>query len=140
MEDKAMKFFNELKLAILNEDFYETNEILEKVKQEGDAFEYLNPLFKLMEANPDFEFGEPGPIVHFMETFYKSGYEEMLLESIGRHPIRQTIWMLNRIINDPNLVDKQRYFSVLESLLRRKDIPQNVMVEIEEFYKFQQRK
>lgn len=135
-----MRFINELKLAIKNEDFYETNEILEKIKQEGDAFEYLSPLFKLMEANSDLEFGEPGPIVHFMEMFYRRGYEEMLLESITRQPTCQTIWMLNRILNDPNLEDKQRYINVLGSLLSRKDIPQNVMNEIEEFYKFQQRK
>ena len=33
-----MKFITELKNAILNEDFYETNEVIEKIKQEGCAF------------------------------------------------------------------------------------------------------
>jgi hypothetical protein len=27
-------------------------------------------------------FGKPGPLVHFVEMFYKKGYEEKLAESI----------------------------------------------------------
>ena len=38
-----MNYFEELKQAILYEDFYTTNEIIEKIKLESNAFEYVKP-------------------------------------------------------------------------------------------------
>ena len=52
-----------------------------------------------MERHPLTDFGRPGPIVHFVERFYKKGYEEELLLSLKRMPTLHTVWMLNRLIN-----------------------------------------
>lgn len=135
-----LQFLEELETAALREDFYATNEVIEKIKKEKDPMEYLDPMFRLLESNPDVDFGIPGPIVHFMETYYKKGYEKLLLESINRCPTNQTIWMTNRIINDPTLIEKRKYLEVLESLLNRDDLPINTLLEIKKFLDFQNNK
>jgi hypothetical protein len=62
-------------------------------------------LLRFMEEHPDLDFGTPGPLVHFVEQFYRQGYEAELLASLARSPTSHTLWMLNRIINgtaEPN--------------------------------------
>ena len=135
-----MKFITELKNAILNEDFYETNEVIEKIKQEGNAFEYLPFIFEVIEKNPELDYGMPGPVVHFMESYYRKGYEGLLLKSVQKMPTSHTVWMLNRVINDPKLSNRKMYIDVLKSSLNRKDISQTVRKDIEEFLKYQKNK
>lgn len=135
-----MKFSTELKNAMLKEDFYKTNEVIEKIKQESNAFEYLPFIFSVMETNPGLDYGMPGPVVHFMENYYKNGYEEILLRSVQNMPTSHTVWMLNRVINDPKLGNREMYIEVLKSLLDRNDISQFVRTDIENFLKYQQNK
>ena len=71
-----------------------------------------------MERNPLIRFGSPGAIVHFLETFYKKGYEEELVDSIKRKPTVHTIWMLNRIINGTD--NKEYYLSLLKNIYENK--------------------
>lgn len=77
-----MKYLDELIKAISAEDFYETEEVLEKVTQEDDSIEYVKSLLKYMEENPYIDYGMPGPIVHYIENYYQKGYEELLYDSI----------------------------------------------------------
>lgn len=133
-----MRFFNELKDAVMNEDFFETNQVLEKIKQEDNSFEYLPPIFELMEEKPDLDYGMPGPIVHFMEGYYKRGYEDLLLRSVQKFPTSHTIWMLNRVINDPKLIDRDGYIEILKTLLERKDISEFVRSDIKKCLEYQQ--
>ena len=104
-----MRFLEELKTAILDENFYRTDEIIEKIRKDENAFEYLIPLFNILENNLEIDYGMPGPIVHFMEMFYERGYEELLLESVKRKPTSHTIWMLNRIMNKSSLDNKHQF-------------------------------
>lgn len=71
--------------------------ILEKIKNEEKPMDYLADLFVFMENNPNIDYGMLGPIVHFMESYYKKGYEDELLKSVKRKPTQHTVWMLNRI-------------------------------------------
>ena len=135
-----MKFATDLKNAMLKEDFYETNEVLEKIKQESNAFEYLPFIFSVMEENPELDYGMPGPIVHFMESYYGKGDEGMLLRSVQNIPTSHTVWMLNRVINDPKLCNREIYIEVLKSSLNRNDISQPVRTDIENFLRYQQNK
>lgn len=68
------------------------NSIIEKMENEIDAdyfigvmdncmqeieesgIEAVEPLLQFMERHPLSDFGSPGSIVHFVETFYKQGY------------------------------------------------------------------
>lgn len=135
-----MKFIEELRNAMLKEDFYETNEVLGKIKQESNAFDYLPFILSVMETNPELDYGMPGPIVHFLESYYRKGYEEALLRSVQSIPTSHTVWMLNRIINDPKLSNREMYIEVLKSSLNRNDISQLVRADIEMFLKYQQLK
>lgn len=133
-----MKYLEDLKSAIVAEDFYATSQVIEKIKQTYNAFDYLTAIFNIMENNPELDYGMPGPVVHFMESYYRKGYEELLLNSIRRFPTVHTIWMLNRVINDPNLKNKEMYLNELKSCLNRDDISQAVRNDINDFLNYQQ--
>lgn len=135
-----MNYFEDLKQAILNEDFCTTNEIIEKIKLESNGFEYVEPLLLIMEENPNIDFGAPGPATHFVESYYKRGYEKLLLESINRFPTNQTLWMLNRIINDVNLENRELYLEAMENVSHRNDVDDSVRNEAQHFYKYQKEK
>lgn len=72
---------------------------MEEIEENYNQLDSVQPLLRLMERHPLTDFGSPGPIVHFVERFYKKGYEEELLLSIKRMPTLHTVWMLNRLIN-----------------------------------------
>lgn len=95
------------------------------------ASEYIKPILDLMESYPNLDYGMPGPLVHFSETFYKNGYEELLVNSVSKKPTLQTIWMLRRIINDPKLHNRTVYLEILENLLNRDDINENIKNKVD---------
>ena len=83
-----------------NEDFETVMmDCMEEIEEHYNQLDSVQPLLRLMERHPLTDFGSPGPIVHFVERFYKKGYEEELLLSLKRMPTLHTVWMLNRIIN-----------------------------------------
>jgi hypothetical protein len=100
-------------LDLLCEDIIELN-------NEGwDTAILMDPLFRILEKNSDFDFGMPGQIVHALEKHYKKGLEEELFKSLNRKPTFYTLWMLNRIINgtsDPK--EKECYMEMLKSILK----------------------
>ena len=135
-----MKYSEEVRKAILSEDFYETNEVLAKVREEADSFEYVSFILRLMEENPNLDFGVPGPAVHFVEKFFQKGYEELLLESVNRRPTIHTLWMLNRIINSPALKDKEKYLSALKTISENENELDSVREGARSFLSFQNNK
>ena len=66
----------------------------------------------------------PGAIVHFVERFYKKGYEELLVESIKRKPTMHTVWMLNRIINGSE--NKKDYIELMKAIIEHNDIEDEI--------------
>ena len=52
--------------------------------------------------------------MHFVETFYKKGYEEKLISSLKRMPTVHTVWMLHRIINGTE--HPEHYLSILKQI------------------------
>jgi hypothetical protein len=91
---------NQLLKATKAADFVsEATSITESLKEEGAGLESVSVILKFMEEQPAFDFGTPGPLVHFVEKFYGRGYEAELLASIARKPTSHTIWLLNRVIN-----------------------------------------
>jgi hypothetical protein len=82
----------------------------------GEGPETVAPILQFMEAHPTVEFGAPGPLVHFVERYFRQGYEERLVESIQRKPTAHTIWMLNRVINGTQDADaRQNLIAILDS-------------------------
>lgn len=76
-------------------------------------------------------FGMPGAILHFVERFYKNGYEKLLVESIERRPTLHTVWMLNRIINGSD--NNAEYINLMNSILERKDVENEIKNSVKEF-------
>ncbi|MCR5609160.1 MAG: hypothetical protein K6G26_08870 [Lachnospiraceae bacterium] len=111
-----MMFYLQLLEAIKEEDFYKTNDILLQIKQQDDSIEYVEELLKFMENNPNIDYGMPGPIVHYMERDCMKGYDNLLYSSVKRKPTIHTLWMLNRLINSPELINKKKYINLLESI------------------------
>ena len=59
----------------------------------------VGPILRFVEAHPDLDYGAPGSLVHYIEKFFRSGYEEQLAASLKRKPTTLTVLMLNRWIN-----------------------------------------
>lgn len=134
MESEIDELLRRLRESVESEDFlaiaYEVTDELQTCENAADAVE---PLLRLMEENGSVDFGTPGPLVHFVEEFYKRGYEEKLLESVGRRPTAHTIWMLNRLINGANGSAKKHYLKTLKTVVTRPDVDASVRKVAEEF-------
>jgi hypothetical protein len=76
-----------------------TAELTEAWSAGGVGIESIEPILRFIEDHPSLDYGTPGPLVHFIEGFYLKGYEEKLIESVGRKPTMLTVWMLNRVLN-----------------------------------------
>ena len=91
----------------------------------------IRPLLDILEANPNYDFGMPGYMVHTLETYYKKGLEQELIGSIKRNPTLYTIWMLNRIINGTtNKKEQTCYLNILKEALQ-KNIPDYLRTQIQ---------
>jgi hypothetical protein len=101
----------QLETLVGSDDFeFESEEIMERLEEEGAGFEIVEKLFAIMERHPLDDFGMPGAVVHFIERFYPS-FLPLLTASVDRAPSLHTVWMLNRCINGTN--DKEKLISLL---------------------------
>ena len=94
-------------------------DIIELNNEGWDTAILMDPLFRILEKNSDFDFGMPGQIVHTLEKHYKKGLEEELFKSLNRKPTFYTLWMLNRILNGTSdTKEKESYMEMLKSILK----------------------
>jgi hypothetical protein len=112
----ASEIYIQLKSIASASDFAERAEMLVNDWLSSKVgIESVEPILRFMEEHPDLDFGTPGALTHFMERFYQHGYEEKLLESMGRRPTSHTVWLLNRVINGAKSEDiRQRLVSAME--------------------------
>lgn len=134
MNNKILEVLTE---NIKKEDFEAIYEILNIIKEE-DSMLYIKWILHFMEENPKIDYGMPGPLVHFMEKKYKKGYEKLLLESIKRKPTEHTVWMLNRILNDVNLEDRNVYMDVLKAIVKDSKYDEELRSLAKEFLEYQE--
>ena len=101
MEENTMieELLNKLSALAGTDDFeYESEEIMEQLQDEGAGFEIVEKLFTIIENHPLDDFGMPGAMVHYIESFYPD-FLPLLIDSVKRTPTMHTVWMLNRCIN-----------------------------------------
>ena len=134
MNNKILEVLTE---NIKKEDFEAIYEILNIIKEE-DSMLYIEWILHFMEENPKIDYDMPGPLVHFMEKKYKKGYEKLLLESIKRKPTEHTVWMLNRILNDVNLEDRNVYMDVLKAIVKDSKYDEELRSLAKEFLEYQE--
>lgn len=124
-----------LNIHVSQDDFIEVAyDLIEVIEERDDAEEAIEPILELMERNSNNDFGMPGPLVHFMEKYYKRGYEEKLISSIRRLPTKHTLWMLNRIINGSEGDKKVFFMDILEEVFNYPNLNDEV-VELAKHYK-----
>ena len=104
---------------------------METVESDYNELSSIEPLLQMIERHPLTSFGSPGPIVHFVETFYKKGYEEKLISSLKRMPTVHTIWMLNRIINGAD--NPENYLDLLKKISKNKYYDKEIREEAAHF-------
>lgn len=100
MSDKTDQLVAELVTAVQSDAFLEAcYRVCDALAEEADGQDAIASILALMEGNEEIDFGMPGPLVHFVERFYRNGYEELLWASIRRQATPHTLWMLNRLVN-----------------------------------------
>jgi hypothetical protein len=90
--------------------------LTDEVRSSEEGQMAMESMRRVIERNPDVALGSPGPLVHTLETFYKKGYEEKLLESLARKPTDLTVWMLNRLVNGAEGRTKESYLDLLTEI------------------------
>jgi hypothetical protein len=90
----------------------------EAINTYSNPYEFVAPILEIIADNPSVDFGMPGELVHFVEQFYKNGYEELLIASVSEKPTPHNIWMLHRCYNDiyTNFVSATSFPSLLSFL------------------------
>lgn len=126
------EIIEELESHVGTDEFEEIMErCMMRLEEENAGIEAVEPLLQLMERHPLDDFGMPGAIVHFVERFYKNGYEELLTASIRRRPAMHTVWMLNRIINGSE--SPEEYIALMKEILNRTDVEAAIKNSVKDF-------
>ena len=115
------------------ENYYIDDEIGQAMMQLADPFELVEPILEIIGTNPTVDFGMPGELVRFVESFYKKGYEELLIASVKKNPTAQNIWMVHRCYNDINNPMRERFRALIMELKDDGTVPQEIKTEIDEF-------
>jgi hypothetical protein len=137
MENSIEKLVERLYANILSNNFnniaYEVTEELIKLP---NAFEAIKPIIMLIESNKNVDFGNPGPLVHFLENFDEKEYDKKLIESVQRNPTSHTLFMLNRIINSVGDNQKKAYLCLYDTVINSPDTSEYVRKVAQEFKSF----
>lgn len=123
----------------VNEDdfIYYCEDIVDQLIEIDKTGETIPSILELMEKHTEVDFGLPGPLVHFVERFFKNGYEEYLYESIKNVPTMHTLWMLNRVINGSKEEDKEKLVDLISNICKDEKISDVVRNYACELYEFQ---
>ena len=131
---------NKLAAILLSDDIIEhTGALVDSLSSSSPGVEMVDPILRFLESHPDWDFGLPGPLVHFVEKFYRRGYEEELVKSIQRQPTAHTAWMLNRIINgERGTIAKTELIGVMQKATQHPSIDSATLERINHFLSLHQ--
>ena len=125
-----------LQIALADDFADRSADLVERLNRDIDGFDSVEPILRFMENHTSVDFGSPGPLVHFVEQFYKHGYEQKLLQSIARKPTSHTVWMLNRLINGTVQPDKQLLIDAMQQVKQHPLADQSTIQRAAEFLRF----
>ena len=98
------------------EEYYIDDEVVDAINTYSNPYELVEPILEIIADNPSVDFGMPGELVHFVEQFYKNGYEELLIASVSEKPTPHNIWMLHRCYNDIDNPQHEKFAEVIKKL------------------------
>lgn len=112
----------------------ELSDICDQLKDCGAGLDAVEVILMFIESHPNWDLGSPGPLVHFVEKFYKRGYEELLLQSVARRVTSHTAWMLNRVINgESDSGRKNAFIATLGKSIENPGIEESTKEDVREF-------
>ncbi|MDE6698970.1 MAG: hypothetical protein K2J91_05805 [Lachnospiraceae bacterium] len=129
MIDELIK---EMEQHIDCDDFEEIQEkCVSKIRESNPGIDVVESLLLFLESHPLSDFGIPGAIVHYVEQFYKNGYEDLLIASVVRRPTLHTVWMMNRIKNAGE--NSEKYEKLLNDILTKQGVEEEIKNSVKEF-------
>ncbi len=132
------KLLTEIEQLVGSDDFeYEMEKRVDMLKEAGAGLDTAEKLLGIMERHPLDDFGMPGAMVHFIESFDPE-YESFLVESVKRRPSLHTLWMLNRCINGKNS-KKDEYINLMSETANRADVEKAIQDSAQDFVNYQLR-
>lgn len=137
------KAYKELEENINSNDLncFQENLVEQLRKYEADGVGYVKQLFELFEKHPSVYWGEPGAIVHYLESLDRGLYEKELIASIERCPVDHTIWMLNRVCNSKKTKEEiNKYCDIFKKVIQKKFLNDNVINSAESFLNYQNKR
>ena len=115
------------------EEYYIEDKVMEAMLEYPNPFELVAPILEIIESNPDIDFGTPGNLVHFVEKFYKKGYEKLLLKSVRKNPTIHNIWMLHRCYTDEDNPLHSKFALLIKEIKEDESVSSKIKKVIEEF-------
>ena len=115
------------------ESYYIDDEVGEAMMRLSNPFDLVEPILEIIGTNPTVDFGMPGGLVRFVESFYKKGYEELLIASVKKNPTAHNIWMIHRCYNEINNPMREKFKELIMELKEDSSVSQEIKAEIDEF-------
>lgn len=115
------------------EEYYMDDGLIDAVTQYPEPFELIEPILEVISTNPQVDFGMPGDLVHFVEQFYKKGYEELLISSVRKNPTPHNIWMVHRCYNDIENLEREKFAELMKKLKSDNSVSLEIKNCIDEF-------
>jgi hypothetical protein len=115
------------------------NEIFEGFRSLHNREKAIPAMFSLLERFPRAELGNPGPLVHALETIV--GYQSFLQESLAKQPVDLTVWMVNRILNaTSDRSARGRWLEALRRVLRHPGATESARQSARDFIEHQEKR
>ena len=115
------------------EEYYIEDDLIDAINQYPEPFELVEPILEIIATNPLVDFGMPGDLVHFVEQFYKHGYEELLISSVRKNPTPHNIWMVHRCYNDMKNPKREMFAELMRDLKNDSSVSTEINSSIDEF-------
>ena len=116
-----------------DEEYYMDDDLIDAINEYPEPFELVEPILEIIGTHPRVDFGMPGDLVHFLEQFYKHGYEELLVSSVRKNPTAHNIWMVHRCFNDVNNPKREMFVELMKELKDDSSVSMDIKKEIDEF-------
>lgn len=116
-----------------DEEYHMDDDLIDAINEYPEPFELVEPILEIIGTHPRGDFGMPGDLVHFLEQFYKHGYEELLVSSVRKNPTAHNIWMVHRCFNDVNNPKREMFAKLMKELKDDSSVSMDIKKEIDEF-------
>lgn len=115
------------------EKYYIKDDVRQAMMLLPDPRELIEPILDIIGSNATVDFGAPGDLVHYVERFYKKGYEEMLIASVRNNPTAHNIWMVHRCYNDRSNPIHEKFEALIMELKENSSVSEEIKKAIDEF-------